>query len=182
LYIHLCYSILIFYIYLTLKIKLLIVWACLFRLLAASDHQKLLRTAKRSAFQPTSIKFVGTKTIQNQHKHIIGWVIVIVIIRHFLDLEPYEQLYLPPHIIVMILRFSPQPDSLHSQIFRKAGQKKAEPNRLISLYLWHCLSFYSWTQKLHIVSNNYNKLKLYFYRKYATLVPRNKTTWTLATI
>jgi hypothetical protein len=28
----------------------------------------------------------------------------------------------------MILRFSPQPDSLHSQIFRKAGQKKAEPN------------------------------------------------------
>jgi hypothetical protein len=29
----------------------------------------------------------------------------------------------------MILRFSPQPDSLHSQIFRKAGQKKAEPNR-----------------------------------------------------
>jgi hypothetical protein len=29
----------------------------------------------------------------------------------------------------MILRFSPQPDSPHSQIFRKAGQKKAEPNR-----------------------------------------------------
>jgi hypothetical protein len=28
----------------------------------------------------------------------------------------------------MILRFSPQPDSPHSQIFRKAGQKKAEPN------------------------------------------------------
>jgi hypothetical protein len=44
----------------------------LFQLLAASGHQKLLRTAKRSAFQPASIKFVGTKTIQNQHKHIIG--------------------------------------------------------------------------------------------------------------
>jgi hypothetical protein len=28
----------------------------------------------------------------------------------------------------MILRFSPQSDSPHSQIFRKAGQKKAEPN------------------------------------------------------
>jgi hypothetical protein len=28
----------------------------------------------------------------------------------------------------MILRFSLQPDSPHSQIFRKAGQKKAEPN------------------------------------------------------
>jgi hypothetical protein len=29
----------------------------------------------------------------------------------------------------MILRFSPQPDSPHSQIFRKANQKKVEPNR-----------------------------------------------------
>jgi hypothetical protein len=46
--------------------------ACLFRLLTASGHQKLLRTAKRSAFQPASIKFVGAKIIQNQHKHIIG--------------------------------------------------------------------------------------------------------------
>jgi hypothetical protein len=45
---------------------------CLFRLLTASGHQKLLRTAKRSAFQSASIKFVGAKTIQNQHKHIIG--------------------------------------------------------------------------------------------------------------
>jgi hypothetical protein len=106
-------------------------WACLFRLFAASGHQKLLRTAKRSAFQPASIKFVEAKIIQNQHKHIIGWVVIIVVIRHFLDPEPYEQLYLPPHIIVTILRFSPQPDSPHSQIFRKVGQKKAEPNRHI---------------------------------------------------
>jgi hypothetical protein len=29
----------------------------------------------------------------------------------------------------MILKFSSQPDSPHSQILRKAGQKKAEPNR-----------------------------------------------------
>jgi hypothetical protein len=42
----------------------------------------------------------------------------------------YGHLYLPPHIILMILRFSTQPDSSHSQILRKAGQKKAEPNRL----------------------------------------------------
>jgi hypothetical protein len=33
----------------------------------------------------------------------------------------------------MILRFSLQPDSPHSQILRKAGQKKAEPNRHIIL-------------------------------------------------
>jgi hypothetical protein len=46
--------------------------ACLFWLLAASGRQKLLRTAKRSSFQPASIKFVGAKTIQNQYKHIIG--------------------------------------------------------------------------------------------------------------
>jgi hypothetical protein len=92
--------------------------------MAASGHQKLLRTAKHSVFQPASIKFVGAKTIQNQHKHIIGSVVVIVGIRHFLDPEPYKQLYLPPYVIVMILRFSSQPDSLHSQIFRKAGQKK----------------------------------------------------------
>jgi hypothetical protein len=47
-------------------------WPCLFRLFAAFGHQKLLWTAKHSAFQPASIKFVWVKTIQNQHKHIIG--------------------------------------------------------------------------------------------------------------
>jgi hypothetical protein len=46
--------------------------ACLFRLFAAFGHQKLLRTAKHSAFQPAYIKFVRVKNIQNQHKHIIG--------------------------------------------------------------------------------------------------------------
>jgi hypothetical protein len=30
----------------------------------------------------------------------------------------------------MILRLSSQPDFSHSHIFRKAGQKKAKPNRL----------------------------------------------------
>jgi hypothetical protein len=44
---------------------------CLFQLLAASGCQKLLQTVKRSAFQPASIKFIGAKTIQNHHKHII---------------------------------------------------------------------------------------------------------------
>jgi hypothetical protein len=39
---------------------------------AGGSHQKLLRVIKRSAFQPASIKFVWIKTIQNQHKHIIG--------------------------------------------------------------------------------------------------------------
>jgi hypothetical protein len=31
-----------------------------------------MRTAKYSAFQTASIKFIWVKTIQNQHKHIIG--------------------------------------------------------------------------------------------------------------
>jgi hypothetical protein len=86
----------------------------LFRLFAASGHQKLLRTAKHSAFQSSSIKFVWVKTIQNQHKHIIGWVVAIVVIRYFIDPEPHEQLYHPPYVILMILRFSTQPDSSHN--------------------------------------------------------------------
>jgi hypothetical protein len=45
---------------------------CLFQLFGTSGHQKLLRTAKHLAFQSASIKFVWVKTIQNQHKHIIG--------------------------------------------------------------------------------------------------------------
>jgi hypothetical protein len=103
----------------------------LFQLFGAFGHQKLLRTAKRSAFQLASIKFVWVKTIQNQHKHIIGWVVAIVEIYHFLNPESNGHLYLTPHVILIILRFSTQPDSPHSQILRKAGQKKAEPNRPI---------------------------------------------------
>jgi hypothetical protein len=39
---------------------------CLFQLFGASGHQKLLRTAKRSAFQSIFIEFVWVKTIKNQ--------------------------------------------------------------------------------------------------------------------
>jgi hypothetical protein len=35
-------------------------------------------------------------------------------IRHFLDPEPYGHLYLPPHVILMILRIYTQLDSPHS--------------------------------------------------------------------
>jgi hypothetical protein len=76
------------------------------------------------SFSVNFYKIRWAKTIQNQHKHIIGLVVVIVRIRHFLDHKPYEQLYLPPHVIVMILKFSPQSDSSYSHIFRKVGQKK----------------------------------------------------------
>jgi hypothetical protein len=38
----------------------------------------------------------------------------------------------------MILRFFPQPDSLHSRIFRKSWSEKAEPNRPIGV----CASSY----------------------------------------
>jgi hypothetical protein len=55
---------------------------------------------KHLVFQTASIKFVWVKPIENQHKHIIGWVIAIVVIRHFIDLEPHGQLYLPPHVIL----------------------------------------------------------------------------------
>jgi hypothetical protein len=118
---------------------------CLFRLLTASGHQKLLWTAKRSAFQPASIKFIGPKTIQNQHKHIIGWVIVIVGIHHFLDPEPYEHFYLPPHVIVMILRFSPQPD------FQKSWSEKSWTKQTISLsslFDERCVWICNWPHEL----------------------------------
>jgi hypothetical protein len=98
---------------------------CLFQLFGAYGHQKLLRTAKRSAFQVASIKFVWVKIIQNQHKHIIGWVVAIVRIHHFLDTESCEHLYLSPHVILMIHRFFTQSDSLYSQILRKGWSEKS---------------------------------------------------------
>jgi hypothetical protein len=82
-------------------------------------------------FHPTSIKIVLVKTIENQHEHKIGQVFTIVEIHRFLDPRPFGSLYLHPHVIPTILRFLPQPDSLHSQFFRKVGQKKTKPNRLI---------------------------------------------------
>jgi hypothetical protein len=87
----------------------------------ASGHQKLLRTAKRLAFQPTSIKIDLVKTIQNQYKHIIGRVVAIVGIHHFIDPEPYGYIHLPLHVITTIFRFSPQPYSPNNQILKKTG-------------------------------------------------------------
>jgi hypothetical protein len=119
---------------------------CLFQLFTAFVHQKLLRTIKHSVFQTTSIKIDLLKTIQNQHKHIIHLVIAIVGIRHFLDLESYGHLHLPPHVIPRILRFSPQPNSPHNQILRKASHKKVEPIRPSDkLVLMHVMKV--WTKQ-----------------------------------
>jgi hypothetical protein len=101
----------------------------LFGLFSASGHQKLLQIAKRPSFSASFYKNALVKTVQNQHEHKIGRIITIVGICCFLDPEHFGPLHLPPHVIHTILRFFPQPDSLHSQILRKAGQKKAEPNR-----------------------------------------------------
>jgi hypothetical protein len=49
---------------------------------------------------------------------------MIVGICCFLDPKPFGPLHLLPHVIHTILRFFSQPDSLYSQIFRKADQKK----------------------------------------------------------
>jgi hypothetical protein len=65
---------------------------CLFQPFLASDHQKLLRTAKHSAFQLAFIRIDLIKTIQNQHEYRIGRVVAIVGIRLFLDPEPLEKL------------------------------------------------------------------------------------------
>jgi hypothetical protein len=101
---------------------------------SVSGHQKLLQTTQRSIFQSTSIKVDLVKTIQNQHKHIIGRVVAIVGICHFFYHEFYGQLYLPPHVIPTILRFSLQLDSQHNKIIRKDGQRKAESNKPIVIF------------------------------------------------
>jgi hypothetical protein len=105
----------------------------LFKLFVTPDHQKLLRTTKHSAFQPVSIKFVWVKTIQNQHKHIIGWVVAIVRIYHFIDPEPYEHLYPPPHVILMILRFFSQ---LYSQKSYSEKSWIKRTHHLLLLYIY----------------------------------------------
>jgi hypothetical protein len=74
-----------------------------------------------------SVSFYKTdliKVIQNKHKYIIDRVIAIVIIHHFLDLEPYKYHHLPLHIISIILRFTPQPDFPRAKISNKTGQEK----------------------------------------------------------
>jgi hypothetical protein len=87
------------------------------------------RSPNAPTFQPASIKIDLVKTVQNQHKHKIGRIVMIVEICCFLDLEPFRPLHLPPHVIHTILIFFLQPDSLHSQILRKSWSEKAEPNR-----------------------------------------------------
>jgi hypothetical protein len=87
------------------------------------------RSPNAPAFQPASIRIALVKTVKNQHKHKIGRIVMIVGICCFLDPESFRPLHLAPHVIHIILKFFSQSDSLHSQILRKAGQKKAEPNR-----------------------------------------------------
>jgi hypothetical protein len=99
-----------------------------FQLLATKN---CCRLPNASAFQPASIRIALVKTVQNQHEHKIGRIVTIVGICCFLDPKPFGPLHLSLHVIHTILRFFPQPNSLHSQILRKAGQKKAEPNRHI---------------------------------------------------
>jgi hypothetical protein len=93
----------------------------LFQLLATKSSCEL---PKAPAFQPASIRIILVKIVQNQYEHRICRVITIIGIHRFLDPEPFGPLHLPPHLIPTIFR-----DSSHSQILRKAGQKKAEPNR-----------------------------------------------------
>jgi branched-subunit amino acid transport protein AzlD len=81
---------------------------CLFGLFSASSHKKLVRTAKRSR---------------------IDRVITIIKIYCFIDHELFRPLHHTLHVILTILRFFSQLDSSYSQILRKVGQKKVEPNR-----------------------------------------------------
>jgi hypothetical protein len=77
-------------------------------------------------------QIVLVKTVQNQHEHIIGRVVMIVRICCFLDLEPFGPLHLHLHVITMILRFFPQPDSSQPDS-QKRWSEKAKPNRLFAL-------------------------------------------------
>jgi hypothetical protein len=61
---------------------------CLFWLFPAFGHQKLTWTLKHLDFQSASIKIILIKTVQNEYENIIGRVVTIVGIRHFLDHEP----------------------------------------------------------------------------------------------
>jgi hypothetical protein len=92
--------------------KAMFVWA-FFRLLATKS---CCRLSNALVFQPTSIRTALVKTVENQHEHIIGRVVVIVEIHRFLDPEPFGPLHLPPHIIPTIHRFFSQPDYLHRHI------------------------------------------------------------------
>jgi hypothetical protein len=96
---------------------------------SASSHQKLLQTVKRLAFQPASMQFNLVNTIWNQREHKISRVVAIAGNRHFLHPKPYGLLFfstrnLHDTQILCTTKLSP-----HSQILRKAPQKKTESNR-----------------------------------------------------
>jgi hypothetical protein len=46
------------------------------------------------------------KIVQNQYEHIIGRVVTMGGIRHFLDSKPYGSLHLPPHVIFTSIDYS----------------------------------------------------------------------------
>jgi hypothetical protein len=70
------------------------------------------------------ILYIECPHVQNQHEHKIGRVVTIVGIRRFLDPEPFGPLHLTLHVIPMILRSSPQPDS-QKKLVRKSWTKQA---------------------------------------------------------
>jgi hypothetical protein len=82
-----------------------------FSLFAASGRHKLMRTVKRLVFQTVFVRIALLKTVQNQCEHKLSRVVAIVGICHFQDSKLYGPIYLPPHVISTILRFSPQLDS-----------------------------------------------------------------------
>lgn len=98
----------------------LFVWNFFFQLLTTKSCCGLLNTP---TFHLASIKIVLVKIVQNKHEHRIGREVAIVGIHYFLDPEPFRPLHLSLHVIPMIIRFFPQPDSLHSHILIKASQK-----------------------------------------------------------
>jgi hypothetical protein len=97
----------------------------LFGLFSSSGYQKLLRTAKCPSFSARFYKNrFGKNGSKSTWQHRIDRVVTIVVIRRFLDLEPFGLLHLYPHVIPMIPRFFPQLGSLHSQILRKRWLEK----------------------------------------------------------
>jgi hypothetical protein len=72
-----------------------------FQLLATKS---CCRSPNTPAFQPASIRIALIKTVQNQHEHKLGRIVMIVGMCCFLDPEPFGPLHLSPHVIHTILR------------------------------------------------------------------------------
>jgi hypothetical protein len=51
-----------------------------------------------------------------------------------------------------------QPDALHSRILRKAGQKKAEPNRLMMVEWVEASVVAFWVSLYHTLRNSFVKI------------------------